>query len=56
MILEFVLRQFVHNDWARGLNVVMFSLTKMARGGIYDQIGGGFHRYSVDEKWLVAAL
>src|SRR5215468_1740600 len=25
----------------------------MARGGIYDQLGGGFHRYSVDEKWLV---
>jgi hypothetical protein len=30
-----------------------FTLTKMAYGGIYDQIGGGFHRYSVDEKWLV---
>ncbi len=29
------------------------SLHKMAGGGIYDQIGGGFHRYSVDEKWLV---
>ena len=29
------------------------SLEKMARGGIYDQLAGGFHRYSVDEKWLV---
>ena len=29
------------------------TLTKMAKGGIYDQIGGGFHRYSVDEQWLV---
>lgn len=29
------------------------SLHKMAKGGIYDQLGGGFHRYSVDEKWLV---
>ena len=29
------------------------TLTKMARGGIYDQIGGGFHRYSVDSVWLV---
>ncbi|MBF6568478.1 MAG: thioredoxin domain-containing protein [Candidatus Binataceae bacterium] len=28
------------------------TLTKMARGGIYDQLGGGFHRYSVDERWL----
>ncbi len=34
-------------------SMVETTLTKMARGGIYDQIGGGFHRYSVDEKWLV---
>ena len=31
----------------------LFSLRKMAEGGIYDQLGGGFHRYAVDEKWLV---
>ncbi|MBW1992529.1 MAG: thioredoxin domain-containing protein, partial [Deltaproteobacteria bacterium] len=30
-----------------------FSLEKMARGGLYDQVGGGFHRYTVDEKWVV---
>ncbi len=29
------------------------TLKKMARGGVYDQVGGGFHRYSVDERWLV---
>ena len=29
------------------------SFVKMARGGIYDQVGGGFHRYSVDDRWLV---
>src|SRR4030095_10977752 len=29
------------------------TLEKMARGGMYDQLGGGFHRYSVDEKWIV---
>ncbi|HEY7649586.1 MAG TPA: thioredoxin domain-containing protein, partial [Methylomirabilota bacterium] len=29
------------------------TLTRMARGGIYDQLGGGFHRYSVDARWLV---
>jgi uncharacterized protein YyaL (SSP411 family) len=29
------------------------TLEKMARGGVYDQLGGGFHRYSVDERWLV---
>ena len=33
---------------------VTFSLKKMARGGIYDQIGGGFHRYSVDSVWPAA--
>jgi uncharacterized protein len=33
--------------------VVRNTLKKMARGGVYDQIGGGFHRYSVDERWLV---
>jgi len=40
---------------ARGdaLEHVVFSLEKMARGGIFDQLGGGFHRYSTDERWLV---
>ena len=33
--------------------VVTGSLTKMARGGVYDQLAGGFHRYSVDEHWVV---
>src|SRR5258708_17444916 len=33
--------------------IIVNTLTKMARGGMYDQIGGGFHRYSVDAKWLV---
>ena len=33
--------------------VVLQTLRKMARGGIYDQVGGGFHRYSVDARWLV---
>jgi uncharacterized protein YyaL (SSP411 family) len=35
------------------LTVIESSLTRMARGGVYDQLAGGFHRYSVDEKWLV---
>ncbi len=34
-------------------DAVTFTLDRMAMGGMYDQIGGGFHRYSVDEKWLV---
>jgi hypothetical protein len=34
-------------------DVVIHTLTKMARGGMYDQVGGGFHRYSTDAEWLV---
>ena len=33
--------------------MVTTTLDKMAAGGIYDHLGGGFHRYSVDERWLV---
>jgi uncharacterized protein YyaL (SSP411 family) len=33
--------------------MVLHTLDRMARGGIYDQLGGGFHRYSTDERWLV---
>lgn len=35
----------------KDLKMVFFSLQCMARGGIHDHIGGGFHRYSVDEHW-----
>ncbi|MFP4143899.1 MAG: thioredoxin domain-containing protein [Phycisphaeraceae bacterium] len=35
------------------VHAIAYTLERMARGGIYDQVGGGFHRYSVDEKWLV---
>ncbi|MCZ6768718.1 MAG: thioredoxin domain-containing protein, partial [Acidobacteria bacterium] len=37
----------------KALEMVRLSLDEMARGGIYDQLGGGFHRYTVDECWLV---
>src|SRR5262249_18576492 len=33
--------------------IAQTTLEKMARGGVYDQLAGGFHRYSVDERWLV---
>jgi len=36
-----------------GLDMVMTTLTRMARGGIYDHIGGGFCRYSTDENWII---
>src|SRR5437879_11126688 len=53
MICEFVLRFWrrTGNEFARSM--VQKTLTKMARGGMYDQIGGGFHRYAVDAHWLV---
>ena len=34
-------------------DAVLRTLERMAPGGIYDQLGGGFHRYCVDERWLV---
>ena len=52
MALEFLLRRHVATGEGLLLDVVERSLTKMARGGIYDHLGGGFHRYSVDAEWL----
>jgi uncharacterized protein YyaL (SSP411 family) len=52
MLLEFLLRAWRHGD-PHALPMVELTLTKMARGGIYDHLGGGFHRYSVDDHWLV---
>jgi len=50
--LEFLLRMAVHGD-DRALEAVTLTLDKMARGGIFDHVGGGFHRYAVDRIWLV---
>src|SRR5262245_58676269 len=53
MIWDFVLRFWKRSGNARAAEMVRTTLTQMARGGIYDQLGGGFHRYSVDAQWLV---
>jgi uncharacterized protein YyaL (SSP411 family) len=53
MNLEYLLRDYARTGDEDALHVVTYTLEKMARGGIYDQIGGGFHRYSVDAIWLV---
>jgi len=50
---EFVLRFWKRTGNPRALDMARLTLTKMARGGMYDQLGGGFHRYSVDAHWLV---
>jgi uncharacterized protein YyaL (SSP411 family) len=53
MALEFLLRYSRQGDGKDALKMVTETLTKMARGGIYDQLGGGFHRYATDSRWLV---
>ena len=52
-VIEFMLRYQRANSDERSARMIRKTLDKMAGGGIYDQIGGGFHRYSVDEIWLV---
>ncbi len=53
MGLPFLLRYWHHSGNAYALEMAELTLQKMARGGMYDQLGGGFHRYSTDERWLV---
>ncbi|MCI0546811.1 MAG: thioredoxin domain-containing protein [Candidatus Rokubacteria bacterium] len=52
-IWEFLLRFWKRTGNPRALEMVRTTLVHMARGGMYDQLGGGFHRYSVDARWLV---
>jgi uncharacterized protein YyaL (SSP411 family) len=53
MDLKLLLRAWLRSPRPRSLEMVTLTLDKMAAGGIYDHLGGGFHRYSVDERWLV---
>ncbi|MEP7075055.1 MAG: DUF255 domain-containing protein, partial [Acidobacteriota bacterium] len=53
MGMEFLLRYWKRTGNERALEIARFTAEKMANGGIYDQLGGGFHRYSVDAVWLV---
>ena len=53
MVLEFLLRQHARTGDARSLAMVAATCDAMARGGIYDQLGGGFARYGVDRFWRV---
>jgi hypothetical protein len=53
MTLEFLLRSHARASDSQTLGMLEHTLYKMARGGMYDQLGGGFHRYSVDDIWLV---
>jgi uncharacterized protein YyaL (SSP411 family) len=53
MTLEFLLAYYARTKDANALAMAETTLTKMAQGGMYDQLGGGFHRYSTDGAWLV---
>jgi uncharacterized protein YyaL (SSP411 family) len=53
MAMELLLRENRVNPNQALADVVSLTLEKMARGGIYDHLGGGIHRYSTDSKWLV---
>ena len=53
MVLEFLLQQHHRSGDALALDMAEKTMQAMAQGGMYDQLGGGFHRYSVDANWLV---
>ncbi len=51
--IDFLLALYQKNKEQKALDMASFTLEKMRFGGIWDHVGGGFHRYSVDERWLV---
>ncbi|MDE3187700.1 MAG: thioredoxin domain-containing protein [Acidobacteriota bacterium] len=51
--LDLLLHLAVNRGNTRAREAFVVTLEKMARGGVYDQLAGGFHRYSVDERWVV---
>jgi uncharacterized protein YyaL (SSP411 family) len=51
--LNFLLRYYARARSQEALDMVTATLREMAKGGMYDQLGGGFHRYSVDARWFV---
>jgi uncharacterized protein YyaL (SSP411 family) len=50
---NFLLRYYVRTRHKEALDMVVATLRAMAKGGIHDQLGGGFHRYSLDANWFV---
>ena len=50
---HFLLRYYARTKNPEALEMVLLTLREMARGGMNDQLGGGFHRYSVDDRWFV---
>jgi len=52
-VLDLLMDRYARTGDAELRRVFVTTLEKMARGGVYDQLAGGFHRYSVDERWIV---
>jgi uncharacterized protein YyaL (SSP411 family) len=52
-ILDLMIDRYARSGESHLRTVIETTLTHMARGGVYDQLAGGFHRYSVDERWVV---
>ena len=52
-VLDLLIDQYARSGDGRLRDVFVLTLEKMALGGVYDQLAGGFHRYSVDERWIV---
>ena len=52
-VLDLLIDQYVRSGDENLRKMFVTTLEKMARGGVYDQLAGGFHRYSVDERWVV---
>ena len=52
--LNFLFHEYARTCDVRGRDMALRTLRAMAEGGMFDQLGGGFHRYSVDERWLVS--
>lgn len=52
-VYQFLLRYSLRAKSQEAVDMVLLTLREMAKGGMHDQLGGGFHRYAVDERWFV---
>src|SRR3984957_9938977 len=52
-VLDLLIEQYARNQDPNLRQLIVSTLEHMANGGVYDQLAGGFHRYSVDERWIV---
>ncbi len=53
VVLTFLFSHYLATGKEKARDMALYTLKKMAEGGMYDQLGGGFHRYSVDKHWFV---